>query len=88
MAYSSYTFGDAAPTIPRSYLGDPAKFRIVHGGSEVFHSHHPHGGSIRWQRSPQATQMPVWTTGQNGPVKYPVIRTKSDRVDVESRRAC
>ena len=83
MAYSSYTFGDAAPTIPRSYLGDPAKFRVVHGGSEVFHSHHPHGGSIRWQRSPRATQMPVWSTGQNGPVKYPVIRTKSDRVDVE-----
>lgn len=83
MAYSSYTFGDAGPTIPRSYLGDPAKFRIVHGGSEVFHSHHPHGGAIRWQRSPRATQMPVWTTGQNGPVKYPVIRTKSDRVDVE-----
>lgn len=83
MAYSSYTFGDAAPTIPRSYLGDPAKFRIVHGGSEVFHSHHPHGGAIRWQRSPRATQMPVWNTGQSGPVKYPVIRTKSDRVDVE-----
>ena len=83
MAYSSYTFGDAGPTIPRSYLGDPAKFRIVHGGSEVFHSHHPHGGAIRWQRSPRATQMPVWNTGQTGPVKYPVIRTKSDRVDVE-----
>ena len=83
MAYSSYTFGDASPTIPRSYLGDPAKWRIVHGGSEVFHSHHPHGGSIRWQRSPRATQMPVWNVGQNGPVKYPVIRTKSDRVDVE-----
>ncbi|MCA9501398.1 MAG: hypothetical protein KC588_19565, partial [Nitrospira sp.] len=42
-----------------------------------------HGGSIRWQRNPRATQMPVWTMGQNGPVKYPVIRTKSDRVDVE-----
>ncbi len=84
MAYSSYTFGDAAPTIPRSYLGDPAKFRVVHGGSEVFHSHHPHGGSIRWQRSPRATQMPVWNTGQNGPVKYPIVRTKSDRVDVEA----
>lgn len=84
MAYDAYTFGDAAPTIPRSYLGDPAKFRVVHGGSEVFHSHHPHGGSIRWQRSPRATQMPVWNTGQNGPVKYPIIRTKSDRVDVEA----
>ena len=83
MAYSSYTFADASPTIPRSYLGDPAKWRVVHGGSEVFHSHHPHGGSIRWQRSPRATQMPVWNIGQNGPQKYPVIRTKSDRVDVE-----
>lgn len=84
MSYSSYTFGDAAPTIPRSYLGDPAKFRLVHGGSEVFHSHHPHGGTIRWARSPRAVdQMPMWHKGQNGPVKYPLIRAKSDRVDVE-----
>ncbi len=84
MAYSSYTFGDAATTIPRSYLGDPAKFRLVHGGSEVFHSHHPHGGAIRWARSPRAVdQMPMWHKGQNGPLKYPLIRAKSDRVDVE-----
>jgi FtsP/CotA-like multicopper oxidase with cupredoxin domain len=84
MGYSSYTFGDAAPAIPRSYLGDPAKFRLVHGGSEVFHSHHPHGGSIRWPRSPRAIDdMPLWATAVNGPVKYPVIRHKTDRVDVE-----
>jgi hypothetical protein len=84
MGYSSYTFGDAPTTIPRSYLGDPAKYRLVHGGSEVFHSHHPHGGSIRWPRSPRATdEMPLWHTAKNGPVKFPVIRTKSDRVDVE-----
>ncbi len=84
MAYSAYTFGDPATTIPRSYLGDPAKFRLVHGGSEVFHSHHPHGGSIRWPRSPRAIdEMPLWHTAKNGPVKYPVIRMKSDRVDVE-----
>lgn len=84
MAYSSYTFGDAGPTIPRSYLGDPAKYRLVHGGSEVFHSHHPHGGAIRWTRSPRAVdQMPMWHKGQNGPVKYPLIRAKTDRVDVE-----
>ena len=84
MAYSAYTFGDPATTVPRSYLGDPAKFRLVHGGSEVFHSHHPHGGSIRWPRSPRAVdQMPMWHAAKNGPVKYPVIRAKSDRVDVE-----
>jgi manganese oxidase len=84
MSYSAYTFGDPATTVPRSYLGDPAKFRLVHGGSEVFHSHHPHGGSIRWPRSPRAVdQMPMWHAAKNGPVKYPVIRAKSDRVDVE-----
>ncbi|HKN85624.1 MAG TPA: hypothetical protein VJV04_02070, partial [Nitrospiraceae bacterium] len=84
MGYSSYTFGDASPTIPRSYMGDPAKFRLVHGGSEVFHSHHPHGGTIRWPRSPRAIdEMPMWHAAKNGPVKYPVIRAKTDRVDVE-----
>ena len=84
MGYSSYTFGDPSPTIPRSYMGDPAKFRLVHGGSEVFHSHHPHGGTIRWPRSPRAIDdMNLWTTSANGPVKYPVIRAKTDRVDVE-----
>ena len=84
LGYSSYTFGDAPTPIPRSYLGDPAKWRLIHGGSEIFHSHHPHGGSIRWARSPRATdEMPLWHKAKNGPVKYPVIRTKSDRVDTE-----
>src|SRR5947209_17356184 len=84
MGYSSYTFGDAPTTIPRSYLGDPAKFRLVHGGSEVFHSHHPHGGTIRCLRSPRSSdEMPLWFTVKYGPVKYPVVRTKSDRVDVQ-----
>jgi hypothetical protein len=84
LGYSSYTFGDAPTPIPRSYLGDPAKFRLIHGGSEIFHSHHPHGGSIRWARSPRANdEMPLWNLAKNGPVKYPVIRTKSDRVDTE-----
>jgi FtsP/CotA-like multicopper oxidase with cupredoxin domain len=83
MAYSAYTFGDTPTTIARGYLGDPVKWRLVHGGSEVFHSHHPHSGSIRWQRSPGTETNNMWAMGQDGPVKYPVVRTKSDRVDVE-----
>src|SRR5207249_8792363 len=56
----------------------------LHGGSEIFHSHHPHGGTIRWLRSPRSSdEMPLWFTAKNGPVKYPVVRTKSDRVDVQ-----
>jgi hypothetical protein len=85
LAYSSYTFADAPTTIPRSYLGDPAKFRLIHGGGEVFHSHHPHGGTIRWTRSPQREPglKNLTTAAWDGPVKYPVIRTTTDRVDVE-----
>jgi len=85
LSYSSYTFGDAPTTIPRSYLGDPAKFRLIHGGGEVFHSHHPHGGTIRWTRSPKREPgiENLITAAWNGPVKYPVVRTTTDRVDVQ-----
>ncbi|MBT7935212.1 MAG: multicopper oxidase domain-containing protein [Nitrospina sp.] len=85
LSYSSYTFADVPTTVPRSYLGDPAKFRLIHGGGEVFHSHHPHGGSIRWTRSPQREiQLENLTqAAYDGPVKYPVVRTTTDRVDVE-----
>jgi FtsP/CotA-like multicopper oxidase with cupredoxin domain len=85
LSYSSYTFGDVPTTIPRSYMGDPAKFRLVHGGGEVFHSHHPHGGTIRWLRQPKADgkESFLLTAAGNGPVKYPEVRTTSDRVDVQ-----
>jgi manganese oxidase len=85
LSYSSYTFADAPTTIPRSYLGDPAKFRLIHGGGEVFHSHHPHGGSIRWTRAPdrEPHQENLTYAAYDGPVKYPVVRTTTDRVDVE-----
>lgn len=85
LGYSSYTFADAPTTIPRSYLGDPAKFRLIHGGGEVFHSHHPHGGTIRWTRSPKVEPgiENLITAAYDGPVKYPVVRTTTDRVDVQ-----
>ena len=53
LAYSSYTFGDPVTPIPQSYLGDPVKFRLIHGGSETFHVPHLHGGGVQWQRQPQ-----------------------------------
>ncbi len=82
LGYSTYAFGDPATPIPRSYLGDPAKWRMVHGGSEVFHSHHLHGGSIRWARQQDAGDT-QFALASNGPVKQPQIRTISDRVDVQ-----
>ena len=47
MGYSSYTFGDPSPTIPRSYMGDPAKFRLVHGWIGSL----PLAPSPRWDHS-------------------------------------
>jgi len=82
MAYGSYTFGDPATTIPRSYLGDPAKFRMA-GGSEIVHSHHLHGGSIRWARQPGNSNLD-FAASSNGPVKFPLISDNSDRLDVQS----
>lgn len=52
LAYSSYTFGDPATPIPRSYLGEPTKTRLSHPGSEMFHVYHLHGGGVRWRRQP------------------------------------
>ncbi|MBI1821735.1 MAG: multicopper oxidase domain-containing protein [Nitrospirae bacterium] len=85
MSYSAYTFADVPTALPRSYMGDPAKFRLVHGGGEVFHSHHPHGGTIRWLRQPKADGKAdfIATAAGNGPVKFPEVRTTSDRVDVQ-----
>lgn len=81
--YGSYMFGDPATPIPRSYLGDPIKWRLVHGGSEILHSHHLHGGADRWPRQPEASERNFAKASQ-GPVKFPTVRVASDRIDVQT----
>ena len=89
-SYSAYHNGNPSTPIPRSYLGDPAKWRLVHGGTEVFHSHHLHGGAIRWRRQAKLRQeLDLFgtaneTLASNGPIKFPPIQVASDRVDVQS----
>jgi len=81
LSYSSYTFGDPATPIVRSYLGDPIKQRLVHGGSEVFHVHHVHGGAIRWLRQPGVEP----TRFDTGLVKHPpLVPQASERIDSQS----
>ena len=80
-AYSSYTFGDPATPIARSYLGDPVKQRVIHGGSEVFHVHHVHGGSIRWRRQPDVEP----TAFDSGLDKQPpLVPRASSRIDSQA----
>ena len=49
-----------ATPMPRGYMGDPTKIRIIHAGWEMFHVFHLHGGGIRWRYNPHAD--PTWTT--------------------------
>ncbi len=81
LPYSSYAFGDPATPIARSYLDDPVKQRVVHGGSEVFHVHHVHGGAIRWRRQPD-----VEPTGfDHGFEKQPpLLPQATERADSQS----
>jgi len=55
MAYSAYSYGDASTPHPRFYVGDPMRYRIVHGGAgnefHVFH-HHAH----RWRFQPGVSE--------------------------------
>ena len=81
LAYSSYSFGDPATPIERTYVGDPVKERVVHAGPEVFHVHHVHGGSVRWRRQPTAGP-----TGMDpGVHKHPpLLPGPSERTDSQS----
>jgi hypothetical protein len=81
--YGSYTFGDAPTTMPRGYLGDPTKFRIVHGSTEVFHVYHLHGGGIRWRFNPKADL--TYDYADTGLNKHPrAPRSNSLRLDSQS----
>jgi hypothetical protein len=85
--YGTYAFGDPATPIPRSYLGDPTKFRIVHGGGETFHVPHLHGGGIQWQRQPKVGKdgpNPDYTPIDAGLKKHFTSRMPSSGNDAQS----
>ena len=82
LAYSSYVFGDPATVIPRGYVGDPTKFRILHAGSELFHVFHMHGGGIRWRMNPHAD--PTYDYTNTGLNKHPIVDSDSERLDSQS----
>lgn len=81
LAYSSYAFGDPATPLLRAYLGDPVKQRLIHGGSEVFHVHHVHGGSVRWRRQPNVEP----SRFDSGPDKKPPLTPQAtERTDSQT----
>lgn len=85
LAYSSYAFGDPATPMPRAYAGDPSKFATLHGGVEQFHSHHLHGGGIRWRFEPHADSHAQHNLINRGITKADGHRAANDLTS-ESRR--
>ncbi|HUP70735.1 MAG TPA: multicopper oxidase domain-containing protein [Acidimicrobiales bacterium] len=81
VAYSSYSFGDPATPMMRAYLGDPTKQRVVHGGSEVFHVHHVHGGATRWPRQPGVEKTRFDSGEDKSP---PLVPEATERTDSQS----
>src|SRR4051812_8273521 len=82
-SYSSYTFGDPTTPMPRGYLADPTKFRIVHSGGEKFHVYHLHGGGDRWRMNPHADTS--YDYGDTGLLKDPpTTMSPSNRLDSQS----
>jgi hypothetical protein len=80
LAYGSYMFGDPATPMPRSYLGEPTKTRLVHPGFEQLHVHHLHGGGDRWRQNPDADD----TDMDGGLRKVPIQNARSIRVDSQT----
>ncbi|MFF0289103.1 hypothetical protein [Streptomyces sp. NPDC005262] len=80
LAYSSYTYGDPATPMPRSYLGEPTKTRLVHAGVEQLHVHHVHGGGTRWRLNPGADD----TAMGAGLSKTPIQNATSVRLDSQT----
>ncbi|MFD5269962.1 hypothetical protein [Streptomyces sp. NPDC058335] len=80
LAYSSYTYGDPATPMPRSYLGEPTKTRLVHAGAEQLHVHHVHGGGTRWRLNPGSDD----TAMDSGLSKTPVQDARSIRLDSQT----
>ncbi|MDQ3954016.1 MAG: hypothetical protein M3285_00505 [Actinomycetota bacterium] len=78
--YGSYAFGDPATPIPRSYVCEPAKTRLMHLGSEQAHVHHLHGGAIRWRRNPDADP----NATESCPKKVPAQNAQSIRLDSQT----
>ncbi|HEV8361732.1 MAG TPA: multicopper oxidase domain-containing protein, partial [Candidatus Thermoplasmatota archaeon] len=78
--YGSYSYGDPAHFLPRAYVGDPTKFRLVNAGPGQHHVFHLHGGGDRWRASPVGDD----TQFDDGLVKQnPVVQSKSERIDVQ-----
>ena len=47
ISMSSWVYGDPAPPIPKAYVGDPSKIRLIHGGIKETHVFHLHNHQWR-----------------------------------------
>lgn len=64
ISMSSWVYGDPAPPIPRAYVGDPSKIRLIHGGVKETHVFHLHNHQWRLEsENPVSTILDSITLG-------------------------
>ncbi|MDA2932476.1 hypothetical protein MYX19_04905, partial [Nitrospinae bacterium AH-259-F20] len=71
LAYSAYTYGDSSTPHPRFYVGDPMRYRIVHGGTgDQFHVFHHHAHRWRFQPNIQEKEAKNGKPNLTNPSKW------------------
>jgi hypothetical protein len=55
--HSSWMFGDPATPVLKSYVGDPARIRLLHAGVKETHVFHLH--MYEWYRDPENPRSPI-----------------------------
>ena len=80
MAYGSYTFGEYSTPVPRWYVADPMRVRVVHAGSGEHHVFHNH--AHRWRVNPKQEEDNLTEPSKSN--EYDAIFPKSTRIDSQT----
>lgn len=80
MAYGSYTFGEFSTPVPRWYVSDPMRVRVIHAGSGEHHVFHNH--AHRWRVNPKQEEDNLTETSKSN--EHDLIFPKSTRIDSQT----
>ncbi len=69
MGYGAYTYGDSSTPHPQFYVGDPMRYRVIHGGmGDQFHVFHHH--AHRWRFQPDVERDNMVPPNETKPSKW------------------
>lgn len=83
LLFSSYTHGDPATPVLRSYLGEPTKLRVLHAGTSGPHVFDLRGSATRWEnRTKVGPPLVAFGLSQHPPLGHAMwLRSDSQALD-------